>query len=322
MTVKAFLFDAEGQDRSVEATSIPVDKLTEEQLLWINIHGDAEQEIEQIGKHLKLDSEVVKMLKERDDQPHLEQYEGYFHLSVLGVAKNGGDYHPVPLDLVSGKNYVLTVQHEEATFLQTFDDQVRGNSRVGQLTAVSFLISLIHLQLSGYFDAASEIEDALDQFDERVLGQHTNQKMLGQLTGIRRRVTKLRHLLASHSDAFAALVRPEAEIFFPSEVQPHVQALNTRFERALDTLENTRQSVVSSFDLLMTQTAQYTNDVMKTLTIVTVVIGLGGVIAGILGMNFQTPISDSGMLGFVLATAGIVIVGVSVVALARWRGWF
>ena len=51
--------------------------------------------------------------------------------------------------------------------------------------------------------------------------------------------------------------------------------------------------LLGSFDILMSRTGQRTNDVMKVLTIASVVILPSTLIAGVLGMNFHPPFFDS-----------------------------
>jgi Mg2+ and Co2+ transporter CorA len=61
---------------------------------------------------------------------------------------------------------------------------------------------------------------------------------------------------------------------------------------------------------------------MQLLTFVTVVLGTLAVVAGVLGMNFNAPLFDTGTAGFwttVGAMAGFVLLAMLV---ARWRGWW
>jgi Mg2+ and Co2+ transporter CorA len=79
--------------------------------------------------------------------------------------------------------------------------------------------------------------------------------------------------------------------------------------------------VIGTFELFMTGTSQSTNDTMKVLTLVTLVVGLMGVIAGTMGMNFTTGFFESGTPGFVSTIAGMFLLTVAVMAVARWRRW-
>ena len=70
----------------------------------------------------------------------------------------------------------------------------------------------------------------------------------------------------------------------------------------------------------MTQTAQRTNDVMRVLTIVNVILLPAVVLAGIMGMNFKVAFFENTNLFWIVIVAMVVIAAGSL-ALARWRRW-
>ena len=90
----------------------------------------------------------------------------------------------------------------------------------------------------------------------------------------------------------------------------------------MDAVENARELVVGSFELFTTRTAQRTNETMRVLTFVTVLLGSLAVVAGALGMNFRTPFFDSGARGFWTAIGAMAAIVLAALGLARWRRWF
>ena len=60
---------------------------------------------------------------------------------------------------------------------------------------------------------------------------------------------------------------------------------------------------------------------MKVLTIATVITGVIGAVAGVFGMNFDTPVAHSGLSGFLAVTGAMVAVSIGIVAVAIWRRW-
>ena len=98
-------------------------------------------------------------------------------------------------------------------------------------------------------------------------------------------------------------------------------ALDTRFERAMDVVENARELVIGSFELFSNQTALRTNASMSVLTFATVVLGILAVVAGMLGMNFKAGFFDAAR-GFWYATAALAMIGGLALLIGRWRKWF
>ena len=99
------------------------------------------------------------------------------------------------------------------------------------------------------------------------------------------------------------------------------RALEQRFERAMDAVEMGRELVVGSFELFTTRSAQRTNETMRVLTFVTVLLGTLAVIAGAMGMNFKAPLFDSGAPGFWITIAAMALIALVATVVARWRKW-
>ncbi len=86
-------------------------------------------------------------------------------------------------------------------------------------------------------------------------------------------------------------------------------------------IESTREVVLGSFEILMTRTAQRTNDVMKLLTVATVMFLPATITAGFLGMNVIVPVPDDDPMSFWFILGFILMFEVLVVVIARWRRW-
>lgn len=199
---------------------------------------------------------------------------------------------------------------------------MRGDTQIGQLDEAAFLATLLEWQVTGYFRVVDGVEADVDRLDELALLEHGDREFLGKLVRLRRRVAELRRLLTPHRGVFAALARPDFELLAKTESAAHFRALNDRLERAIDAVENAREMVLGSFELYMTGTAQNTNNFVKLLTSVTVLVGLLGVIAGVMGINFEVEFFRSGMAGFLLVIAGMVVLAGGILALAWRRRWF
>jgi magnesium transporter len=322
MSLQAYLYNADGTDQEVEFNEKIVKKLNDRQLLWVDITGREEEDVESVASILKLNKQSVKNLLNPVDRPRLDIYGEYFQIYAIALEQEKkNEYKPVPLDLFCGANYVVTVHPEGIEFLDDFKDQIKGDTKMGMLTAESLVASLLEWHITSYFRVLEKLEIEVDKLDEEILSSSSERSFLPELIKMRNRVSHLRRLLAPHRDVFYALARPDFVLLADSESAPHFKTLNDRFERAMDSIEAARDLVISSFDLLTTRTAEYTNDVMKVLTFATVLLGATGVIAGILGMNFEMEFFKSGSIGFWGVISGMIFLTVGSIIFAKLKGW-
>lgn len=320
MSTVSRLFDAAGDDREIELDASAVKRLTDRQLLWVDVSGDGEGELHRVGELFALEPQSIRNLESLIGQPRLDVLERYFEVSVVAI---GDDERPVPMDLLAGPNWVITVHHQRAEFLDPFREQLSGDRELGRIEAPSFLAALLDWQLGTYFKLVDQLERGVDVLDERALrggDREDRTDLLAEMVQLRHRTGRIRRTIAPQREVFAALARPGFELLATSESAAHFRALQARVERAIDAVENARELLIGSFDLYMTQTSQRTNDVMRVLTIVNVILLPAVVLAGIMGMNFKVAFFENTNLFWIVIVAMVVIAAGSL-ALARWRRW-
>ena len=81
-----------------------------------------------------------------------------------------------------------------------------------------------------------------------------------------------------------------------------------------------REAIVGSFDVLIARTGHRTNDIMKVLTLASVILLPGALLAGVMGMNFKVGLFDVPWL-FYLVLAVIVLIAPLTVGFAKLRHW-
>lgn len=324
--VTVFLFDSEDADREVELREVRVDALTERQLLWVDVDaeddGDAAGLVRQVVEQLQLGPGAIDVLCSLDGRAELTSFGDWFLAQAIAVEHEGGlRFKGRGLAIVCGHNRVVSLHRGPLRFLDELRGRERADTRLGTLSAESFTASLLGWLVDSYLHAVSDFEAAVDRLEVSVLTARAPRECLGDLAALRRGASRLRRMLAPHRHVFGAMARPD---FRPDDgglADKHFRALEQRFERAMDAVENARDLVVGSFELFATRSAERTNDTMRTLTFVTVLLGTLSVVAGTLGMNFAASFFDTGGRGFWMAFAGMLLLAGISLAVARWRRW-
>lgn len=320
-SVRAVLYDADGSDREVEVTRSIFEELREQQLLWVDIAvaegGSAEGPWEALGV------KRIERALESTNRPHIEAFDRFFHVTVIVVEEGENSYHPVRLHAYVGENWILTAHRPTFDLVGTFNAPLRGETGLGALDGAVFLGTLLNRLLNAYFHVVEDLEGQVDRLDERLLTKDKEvdeEALLRELMANRRRITGLRRLLAPHRDVFTLLAQPDSHALTDSESSKTYQGLNMRLETAIDSIDQIREMLLGSLNVFMTQTAQRTNEVMKVLTVVSVLLLPAIVVAGIMGMNFRVGLFDVAAMFWV--TLGVMVaLALITIVIARWRKW-
>jgi Mg2+ and Co2+ transporter CorA len=193
------------------------------------------------------------------------------------------------------------------------------------LDAPSFLTTLLEWVVTSYLRAFDEIEETLDRSDVEALQQPTTtdpEKQIETLGNARRRVGRLRRTLAPHRELFAALSHSEFDPLSSEGSAERFLALAGRVDAALASARDVRDGIASSFDVLIVRTEHRTNEIMKVLTLASILLLPGALLAGVAGMNvnFNAHTFVHSPLFWLVVTA-IILIALATLALARLRRW-
>lgn len=321
--VRARLFDADRTDRMLPLDEALKARVSSHQLLWIDVTGDPTPEQRRaLAQRFELEADTEAALAAEPKGPSLELHAEHFHVRVAAEPDPKRPQRAIWLDLIAGPNTVISRHEQPLGFVDELNERIKADATIGELDSPEFVASVLDGVVTSYHRAIDKIEDELDAHDTRALARSpSSSDSIGQLVTIRSRVAQLRRLLAAHREVFAALSRPSfvrgvspdnPEVFLP---------VSSRFDAALAAAESTRELVVSSFEVLMTRTAQRTNEVMRALTLITV-LGLPATItAGLLGMNVIVPVSKDDPMSFWLIAGVVLALEAVLLVVARLKRW-
>jgi Mg2+ and Co2+ transporter CorA len=338
MTTKAYLYDADGRDREVPLDETMLEGLDDRSLLWIDCDDRNDEALARAATLIGTSLDYFRA--GGGTHPTLDNYGDHFHFRVKAAPQHHddlpdgelpsldlqpdraqGSLSTPTIDFVVCKQVLVTVHDGPVACLNRFRLQDKADTMIGLLSPQALAASLMDWHLGAFFEEVSRIEASVDKLDERVLREISHKSLLGRMVAMRRRVSKLRALLVSQRDVFYGLSRPDFALVTDSGAASFYRSLSVRFERALDEVERARDLVTGSFELFTSRSSQLTNDLVKILTFITAIIGFCAAVAGLLGMNFQLAIFQTGLRGFLAVTSALSLTAILSVIYARRRQW-
>lgn len=323
MPINVQFYSADAPDATPDIAGIALDKLSARELLWVDLSTATPEEEQQVAALLECRTDFLHTADDDKARPRLANYGTRFRLTARAVSLENATAKllPRPLTLIAGPNYVVTVHRGGMDFLDELRNREKGDSDIGALSSESFVASLLDWLLNTYFRSVEVLVHDIDRIEVAILSEKTTPALLDVLVAARQRVADLRRLLASHRDVFYGLARPDFMATERPEAKHHYEALNQHYERAEDDLDNARNLVVGSFELVTARVAQKTNETMRALTFITVLMGSLALIAGVMGMNFQLRFFETGLNGFLVVTGSMLLLSALAVWIARKRSW-
>jgi magnesium transporter len=294
-------------------------KLSGSKLLWVEIHAGSELEADEVVEFFALDAKTARCLARPHERAGFEDHGRYIHITTFAPDEDEeGELHAV--QCVVGQNWVVTAHDQPIPVLEDFASRVSGSGDTGSLDGPSFLAALLEWVLGSYTAAFERIEQRLEEFDVQAMRGEGDEEDIEKLIEMRLAVGKLRRALAAHRSALVALTHPELEALGDHASSERFQSLFTRYESTLQEARDAREAIVGSFDVLIARGGHQTNQIMKVLTLTSVILLPGALLAGVMGMNFKVSLFTHAWLYWVVV-ATIIAIAPLTVGFAKQRRW-
>ena len=317
--ISTILFEGEHAEQLDGLADRP-GRLSGSMLLWVDLRDPSRDEVDEVAKELGLDDESVERLRDPSDGVSFRDRREYIHVTASAPAHDA-DSEPSEIECVVGENWVVTAHERPAAVLDQFAELAEGSGRTGDLNGPMFLAGLLEWVLDEHSSAFERIEDELEQVDSRGMrGESDPENEIERLVTLRLQAGKLRRSLVSHRSLLLALAHPELEALGDEDSAQRFELLVHRYEQTLDGARDVRESIFGSFDVLIARTGHRTNEIVKVLTLASVIFLPGALIAGIMGMNFKPSLFTHPLL-FWVTIAVIISIGVVTLVAAKARDW-
>ena len=178
--------------------------------------------------------------------------------------------------------------------------------------------------VTSYLRAFDEIDESLEEFDVNTLkaASRDPEQQIAMLVDARRRLGHLRRTLAPHRELFSALSHSEFDPISSEQSAERFAQLGSKVDNALSVARDTKDGIASSFDVLIVRTEHRTSEIIKVLTIVSILLLPGALLAGLAGMNvnFSAHTFETSALFWGVLFA-IVLIAITTLGVARRRRW-
>ncbi len=317
MSIEALLSSADGSDAEVNLRTKQMRTIGDDQLLWVDVTDPSDEDLATLEAALGVDEEVIGAMRRHLRLPGVVVLKRAIDVTLLWLDDAAGE-KPEPLQAIAGSGWVITRHAGRLERLEKQRSNIRDGRELGLLRSIDFLMAVLDWHVDGFHAAAEDLERQVDRLDEDAL--RSDDDLLPKLVAMRRRIARVRRVAALHHDVYNELARPD----FMPELDPddaaRIARVVTGLERATASIAQVREMLIGVFDVHMTRTAQRTNDIMRVLTLASVILLPAVVLAGIMGMNFRVFFFDDPNVFWVVIGAMVAMAATTLIV-ARWRGW-
>lgn len=259
--------------------------------------------------------------------PKLDDWDDYLYivLNYMNTHNNGDEWDTTvdELDIFLGLNYIVTHHDHELDAIASTWESCDRDPRTLLEGPDHLLYKIADYLVAGYMPVIEEIDEGINQIEDQVF-DHPSPKTLEKLFALKRVLQSMRRIVLPQREVLNKLARdpykvvdPKDRIFF-RDIYDHLVRLHDLNESLRDLVTGAQDTYLSSINNRM-------NEIVKTLTIITVLFMPLTFLTGYFGMNFFEPQGNqqwwTSNLVFYITLATVFILPISMYLWMRGRRW-
>lgn len=295
--------------------------LNREGIVWVDVDGLGDANVlRSLGEIFQLHPLALEDVVHVHQRAKVEAYENHLFV-VMRMITLGEELTTEQLSVFIGRDFVLTFQEIPGDCLEPVRDRLRKNDGRIRRSGPDYLAyCLLDAVIDNYFPVLEAYGERLDELDD-MLTETMPKEAVGAIHNIRGDLLELRRAAWPHREAINALVR-DAHSFIANETRIYLRDCYDHTVQIIDMIEIFRDTCTDLRDYYYSKVNQRTNDVMKTLTIVSTIFIPLSFIASVYGMNFEHMPEIKWLYGYEFALSLMAIIGGGLVTYIWRRGWF
>lgn len=277
--------------------------------LWLDIEGPTSEAAAQLlSEKFVLDASDVKeaLLDRHPPRFSGENKDIFVLLKMLDSDSHDLDFTTQQMAIFVGENYIVTRHTRESRFIESLRKRLSQDD-FKVISPYQLAALLTNRMVSRYGNVLLQLEERLDVLEDELL-EKPSEKILQELLGYNTALRKMRRILNYHLTVLNKLNRHTSKLDLDS-INSEFEEIAEEAER-FNSLAELYQNVINDLiDGYISLNSHQLNQVMRILTVVTVLFLPLGLLVGVYGMNFENMPELKSQYGYfiLLGTMGTIV---------------
>lgn len=296
-------------------------------ITWIDIDKPTGEDIDFLRKNYNFISEnAINELLPPSQRSKIESGDDYTYFVIYFPVYNRETRlsHNLELDIIVSKNLIITNHYQpilpyrdQFLFDKTSASETEKENYFSK--GAGFIIySLLEQLLKSYFPKLDHIGEDIREVEDRIF-KGKEKEMIYEISHIKRNLLSFRQALKPQKSILESLLK-SAETIFGKKNIPYFEDLSDHYSKVWENVENLNEILEIMENTNNSLFSAKLNEIMKVLTIVSVIFLPPMFIANFLGMNILFPFSES-PTAYILIGALMILTTIWLIMYFKKKKW-
>jgi len=317
---------ARGSGQAVARPAPLVHELSANGLTWVNVVSPDTETAQTLAVRFGWHPLDVEDIVSKRQRPKVDDYEddGYLfavlHFPVFDQAVQR--LNAAELDIFIGHDYVVTIPNRELLPVTRLFERCQDDERLRDQLFARGSGRLLYEVLDDLFDYCFPILDKiahkLDVIEDEMF-EGRSEEVVRDLSNVKQEIISYRKIIKPERSTLRVLER-RVENFLPEELELYFDDIVDSAERIWDLLDNYKEVVEGLESTNESVISHRQNDVLRLLTVFTVIVLPLTMLTGVFGMNVDFPGEGTREAFWVIVALLVAILG-AMIGVFRWKRW-
>ncbi len=288
--------------------------------IWVDLIDEpAEQEEDLLVNTFQLDEMAVHEAQRHRHPPNFESYDNaiYLLLKPLTAESDTLDFNTLQLAMFSSERFLITRHSKVSPYLEKLWKQT-PESHDEKETSLSIVEAMCRRVVQRYGQILLNLEQRLDEIEDQLFDDPSDRLMkelVGYNTGLRKMHRILNYYVSIFSQLHKQLTVTE------NDKQNAFEDIYSLIERFNSMSEMYQNVITDLIDAYISLNGHRLNQIMKVLTVVTVIFVPLTLLVGVYGMNFENMPELKSHYGYYILLSVMTAIAVLLLYVFRRVRW-
>ena len=325
ITITAMDFDQEEvREFGIERTEKISALLGKANLSWLNIDGlHDEKRIEEIGALVGVPFHILSDILNPSLRPKVQEFDNgvFITLKMLQFKEESRTISVENLSLILTQGCLLSFQEQKGDVFNPVRERIRKHKNKIRTSGVDYLaFALLDVVVDNYIYIIGLLGEKIENLEDKMTDE-PRKELLDEINDYKKELNLLCKNIKPAREMILSLVKLESEIL-QEENRFHFRELQDNITEAGELSDSYREILYDQLNIYHTVMSTRLNDIMRTLTIFSVMFIPLTFIVGVYGTNFDYVPELHWQNGYFIMWVVMVVVAIVMFLLFRRKKWF
>jgi magnesium transporter len=282
-----------------------------EERLWVDVVSPSPEELAVLRERFDLHPVAIDSCLRIDQRPKLEEYRTHLFVvlhKLVVPSDESAELTSVEVHAFIGDAFLITIQDTELPEVATVRERLAAEPALRE-RGLAYAYYLVCERLAHYnFDALDSLFDMVEEIEDSVLKQ-ADDDALPELFAAKRRLAAARRLIVPQREVVSLLLEPGTP-FVDERARPYFRRVLDVLMRMAEAIDTQREILSNVLDAHLSLVSNRTNEIMKSLTLLSAIFLPLSFVTGFFGQNFtHLPFDNVALMWTGLAVCLLVPAG-------------